>query len=144
MIAELANTISSQDKKSRSPHTKGWSFLRPLKEENLINLYNRGKCWRQRTFAMNPKMRTYFGPLPFREGVALDEPRRSPRVPQFACNFVIYQWIWRREPASDILLQFVTCQTISVISASNREIRKIERLLTFRLVHVAHDVVHDF
>jgi hypothetical protein len=33
---------------------------------------------------------------------------------------------------------------ISVISAGNRKIRNIERLLTFRPVHVAHDVVHDF
>jgi hypothetical protein len=61
---------------------------------------------------MNPQKRTCFGPLPFRERVALDKPRRGPRVPQFAGNFVIYGWIWRREPTSDILLQFVTCQTI--------------------------------
>jgi len=29
-------------------------------------------------------------------------------------------------------------------SASNRNTRKSERLLTFRLVHIAHDSVHDF
>ena len=40
---------------------------------------------------MNPQKKTRLGPLPFQEGVALDEPRRSPRVPQFAGNFVIYR-----------------------------------------------------
>jgi hypothetical protein len=44
---------------------------------------------------MNPQMRTCFGPLPFREGVASEEPRGSPRVTQIAGSLVIYGWIWR-------------------------------------------------
>jgi hypothetical protein len=70
-------------------------FPAPAKKGKTISLHNRGKGWRQRTFAMNPQKRTCFGPLPFREGVALDEPRSSPHVAQFAGDFVIYRWIWR-------------------------------------------------
>jgi hypothetical protein len=94
MIAELPNTISSQDEKIEKPTYQTMLFPVPAKTGKTISLHNRRKGWRQRTFAMNPQKRTCFGPLPFRERIALDEPRRSPRVPQFAGNFVIYRWIW--------------------------------------------------
>ena len=95
MIAELENKISSQGEKIEKFTYQRMLFPAPAKRGQTISLHDRGKGWRQRTFAMNPQRRACFGPLPFREDVALDEPRRGPRVAQFASNFVIYRWIWR-------------------------------------------------
>jgi hypothetical protein len=89
MIAELANTMNSQDENIDKSAYQRMLFPAPAKRGKTISLHNYGKGWRQRTFAVNPQKRTCVGPLPFREGIALDEPRRSPHVAQFTGDFVI-------------------------------------------------------
>jgi len=43
---------------------------------------------------MNPQKKTRLDHFHSERGVALNEPRRSPRVAEFAGNLVLYRWIW--------------------------------------------------
>jgi hypothetical protein len=49
----------------------------------------------------------------------MNEPRRGPFMMQFAGSVVIFPWIGGRQPMVNILLQYVTCKAIAVISGRN-------------------------
>ncbi len=83
---------------------------------------------------MDPEEGTWWGRFPFRERLAMNEPRPRPCVVRFPGNMVILPWIWRREPTANILLQLVTCHIINVISGGNGS---VTGRLTFQFVHVA-------
>jgi hypothetical protein len=68
----------------------------------------------------------------------LNEQRRSPNVVRFPGNVMIFPWIRRTEPTANILLQLVTCQTITVISGGNGNVTE---QLTFQLVHITRNLM---
>ena len=87
---------------------------------------------------MNPKKSVRPGRLPFGECLALNKPCGSLAVSRFARDVVIFPWIGRRDPTSNVPLQFITCPTISEFPFRGGNINN-ER--TFRPVPVARHLV---
>jgi hypothetical protein len=71
---------------------------------------------------MDPKEGTRSGRFPFRECIAVNEPRASLALPRFEGDVIIFPWIGWREPTMDISPQLVTCQTISAFPGSNANV----------------------
>jgi hypothetical protein len=72
---------------------------------------------------MNPKKGTRSGQLPFREGIAMDEPFPGPGVPQSAGDVMVFPRIRWREPLLNVLLQLVACQIVLVHPVSNDDMK---------------------
>ena len=64
------------------------------------------------TLPMEPQEGTWARMFPFRERFAMNPPCCGSGVLRFACDVVILPRIWRREPPSNVFLQFFTCETI--------------------------------
>ena len=87
---------------------------------------------------MNPHKRT--SRIPFFECIALSKPRGRPAVMRFACNIVVYPWIWGRQPTANVLLQLVTYEAVSTYIPENVNIM---RLRTFQLVNLIRQFLHQ-
>jgi hypothetical protein len=87
----------------------------------------------QLTFSVDPKEGTWSRQFPFRECITLNEPICGPVVPRSAGNVVIFPWIRRGEPASNVILQLIACQIISEIHITSSTVE----IPTFQLVDVA-------
>jgi hypothetical protein len=71
---------------------------------------------------MYPEEGTWSRFLPFRKRGAVNEPCPGFAVLRFAGDVVIFPWIRRREPSSNIDPQHVTCQIVSAVPHNNANI----------------------
>jgi hypothetical protein len=78
---------------------------------------------------MNPQNRTCCFPL--REDVALEEPRRGSDLKSLIYGVLVRRGVWRRKPVSDLLLQLVTCRTLSALEGNKGRDKGYERLILF-------------
>jgi hypothetical protein len=89
-----------------------------------------------RTFTMDPEQGPPLFPV-FED--ALGKPGGCSTVMTCLCNVVIFRWIWRFEPTSDLLLQLLPCHTDS---ASKHTTREITDKQTFHLVYLIGGFLH--
>ena len=83
---------------------------------------------------MNPYKRTLIGILPLLERFTLDPPCCCSIMLRSTSNVVILPWIWRREPATDVLLHFVTCEVVTNSHHSRSEMASLANNLRFDLL----------
>jgi hypothetical protein len=143
-MAELADAVNFQDESMKELTYQSTLLPAPAEEGESNQSLRLCKDWRQLTFPVNPKKGIRPGLLPFGKRLTMNEPCRSLAVPTFAGDVVIFPWIGRRDPFSNLPLQFIifiTCQTISAPSSGGGNVKKEQ---TFRLVLVARHLVQEF
>jgi hypothetical protein len=123
-MVELVDAVSFQDKTMTKLTYQSTLLPAPAAEGKSNQFLRLCWSWQQLTFPVNPKKRIRPRHLPFGEGLALNEPCGSLAVSRFARDVVIFPWIGRREPTSNMLLQLITCQTISGLSFDGGNVKK--------------------